>query len=453
MKLPNRQNYMNLKCFAAVTAVPLLGMTLHAAEIEITPGSLAASMRGIPAEDSVLVIKGEADARDFPALMSLPGHISRLDMSGLRIVECTMPSFRPGERSYYADGELKDYIFFGSALKYVALPSNVEVIPEGAFASSMIEEVALPEGLHTVSAYAFYGCTKLAAFHGPAALLSVGDCAFAKCTSLKDVTLPKGVAIDGAEVFSGSALASIDASGAVSYGDYSLSGIKSMRKAIVNPGATFGDGVLMSNSLLAQVEGTPQEVPTLYAASSKVLKISEIMEKATEVGDYAFSSSYLSHIVFSSSLNHIGEGAFARCTGLQSIDANLLGASLPTVADDAFEGISTKDVFLYVSPDSYDIWASDPLWSRFEIIAGPSKIEGVEADSKIIIYPHKDVIVVEWPTTGGEVWIYGVNGNVVHSGSYSGDRVEIDMSGIGDKILIVKASTEGSLRTATVMMP
>ena len=40
---------MNLKCFAAVTAVPLLGMTLHAAEIEITPGSLAASMRGIPA--------------------------------------------------------------------------------------------------------------------------------------------------------------------------------------------------------------------------------------------------------------------------------------------------------------------------------------------------------------------------------------------------------------------
>ena len=70
------------------------------------------------------------------------------------------------ERSYYADGELKDYIFFGSALKYVALPSNVEVIPEGAFASSMIEEVALPEGLHTVSAYAFYGCTKLAAFHG-----------------------------------------------------------------------------------------------------------------------------------------------------------------------------------------------------------------------------------------------------------------------------------------------
>ncbi len=171
------------------------------------------------------------------------------------------------------------------------------------------------------------------------------------------------------------------------------------------------------------------------------------------MGDYAFSASYLSQIVFSSSLTHIGEGAFARCTGLQSIDANLLGASLPTVADDAFEGISTKDVFLYVSPDSYDIWASDPLWSRFEIIAGPSKIEGVEADSEIIIYPHKDVIVVEWPTTGGEVWIYGVNGNVVHSGSYSGDRVEIDMSGIGDKILIVKASTEGSLRTATVMMP
>ena len=40
----------------------------------------------------------------------------------------------------------------------------------------------------------------------------------------------------------------------------------------------------------------------------------------------------------------------------------------------------------------------------------------------------------------GEVWIYGVNGNVVHSGSYSGDRAEIDMSGIGDKILIVKAN-------------
>ena len=154
-------------------------------------------------------------------------------------------------------------------------------------------------------------------------------------------------------------------------------------KGYCQPGATFGDGVLMSNSLLAQVEGTPQEVPTLYAASSKVLKISEIMEKATEVGDYAFSSSYLSHIVFSSSLNHIGEGAFARCTGLQSIDANLLGASLPTVADDAFEGISTKDVFLYVSPDSYDIWASDPLCSRFEIIAYRLRLKVLRPTAKL----------------------------------------------------------------------
>ena len=90
------------------------------------------------------------------------------------------------------------------------------------------------------------------------------------------------------------------------------------------------------------------------------------MEKATEVGDYAFSSSYLSHIVFFKFSEPHRRRRFARCTGLQSIDANLLGAPLPTAADDAFEGISTKDVFLRLPPDSYDIWASDPLWAALK---------------------------------------------------------------------------------------
>ena len=59
----------------------------------------------------------------------------------------------------------------------------------------------------------------------------------------------------GLRCFPGSALASIDASGAVSYGDYPQSGIKSMRKAIVRTlSATFGDGELMSNSLLKPFE-------------------------------------------------------------------------------------------------------------------------------------------------------------------------------------------------------
>ena len=84
---------MNLKCFAAVVAVPLLGMTLHAAEIEITPGSLAASMRGIPAEDSVLVIKGEADARDFPDVLFLDFFISRVVFFVFMIVVCRIVSY------------------------------------------------------------------------------------------------------------------------------------------------------------------------------------------------------------------------------------------------------------------------------------------------------------------------------------------------------------------------
>ena len=66
---------MNLKCFAAVTAVPLLGMTLHAAEIEITPGTGRKYARHSGGRQRACD-QGEADARDFPLLCRFPPHIA-----------------------------------------------------------------------------------------------------------------------------------------------------------------------------------------------------------------------------------------------------------------------------------------------------------------------------------------------------------------------------------------
>ncbi len=72
--------------------------------------------------------------------------------------------------------------------------SQALTIGETAFAGcTSLQTIILPESLTSVGTSAFYGCTSLQTVTLPESLTSVGTSAFSGCTSLQTVTLPEGV--------------------------------------------------------------------------------------------------------------------------------------------------------------------------------------------------------------------------------------------------------------------
>lgn len=93
--------------------------------------------------------------------------------------------------------------------RYVTLPSTCKSIGEVAFANcSSLEGVFINENfgesqLETIGNYAFYRCTSLEDIYFPKSLRLIGVEAFSRCSKLKDIRLEEGLKTIGAKAFQG----------------------------------------------------------------------------------------------------------------------------------------------------------------------------------------------------------------------------------------------------------
>ncbi len=79
-------------------------------------------------------------------------------------------------------------------LESVTIPSTVKMIQLCAFAGcTTLKEVNFGDSLEIIDVEAFYGCTSLTEVKLPKNLKTLGGSAFKKCTSLKNVFIPKSV--------------------------------------------------------------------------------------------------------------------------------------------------------------------------------------------------------------------------------------------------------------------
>ena len=84
-------------------------------------------------------------------------------------------------------------------LASVAVLEGVQTIGEYAFARcSSLASVAFPDALETIGRSAFSGCSSLASLAFPDALQTIGECAFFGCSSLASVSLSASTSIYGA---------------------------------------------------------------------------------------------------------------------------------------------------------------------------------------------------------------------------------------------------------------
>lgn len=195
------------------------------------------------------------------------------------------------------------------------------VIGEYAFAGTKISQIALPGTLKTIGNYAFNKCESLKNITIPASIGTISDNAFSKCYSMSSLILESGIKNIGNFAFSEcrdlkniTIPASVDSIGSFAF--YKCSHLTS---ATLEPGIkAIGEHAFDSCGELENIT-VPGSIDT--------------------ISDYAFSDCQsLCTIVIEPGVKTIGDNAFYQC---READKVTIAGSVKTIGDWAFHNINS----------------------------------------------------------------------------------------------------------------
>ena len=199
-------------------------------------------------------------------------------------------------------------------------------IGDGAFAncSSLKGSLRIPNSVTSIGSSAFSGCTGLTSITIPNSVTNIDNFTFSGCSGLNSITIPSSVTSIGSDSFAG------------------CSGLNSI---------TIPESVATINNYT-------------FAGCSGLTSIS-IPNSVTSISDYAFQGcSGLNSVIIGNSVTNIGNGAFKDCTSLPSIS---IPNSVTSINKYAFEDCSNLTSVTITSntiaSNSYD--SSSTLTSIF----------------------------------------------------------------------------------------
>ncbi|MDE7462731.1 MAG: leucine-rich repeat protein [Muribaculaceae bacterium] len=389
---------MRLSSYIILTLMASMTSLNMSAAIEITPGQLEEELNKSEIQED-LVISGNADIRDLVSLKSLPATVKSLDLQKLKInsYDSRTPAYLG--KTFFKGNRLPAYIFFRSECNNIRIPDGINIIEAGAFAASDIEEIIIPEGVTEIEEFAFYDCKNLRYVTLPSTLTKIGKGAFANCPRLCEINLESTkvtripekcfegdsalenlelyqITEIGSQAFSSTALTTLYLPSVSRLDAYALAGMSFLSELTMNADAEFNEGVLMNNGNLVQVSGIPADVPALFAANCVSYVPADAIGRASSIGNFAFSNSAISEIVLGRDLTTVGKNILHGSDRISHIDATALGNYVPATEDEAFDSLDTSKIRLLVNDDSYDTWASHPVWGRFDVYT--STITGIE---------------------------------------------------------------------------
>ena len=225
----------------------------------------------------------------------------------------TWKLYEDGTLNISGTGAMKNYNYFEGnqspasqkkdSVKKVVIEDGVTSIGNSAFAGcSSLTSITLSNNITNIGNSAFAGCSSLTSITIPDSVTSIGEGAFSGCSSLTSITLSNNITNIGNSAFAGcSSLTSITIPDSVtSIGEGAFSGCSSLTSITIPDGVTsIGDA-------------------TFYACSS--LTSLTIPNSVTSIGEGAFfGCSSLTSITIPSSITSIGKYAFDNCTNLTTI--------------------------------------------------------------------------------------------------------------------------------------
>lgn len=322
------------------------------------------------------------------------------------------------------------------SLQSVNIPEGVKQIPNSCFRNcSSLQSIELPSTLISISASGFYGCSSLKSItlpegftfedvdvHDGSDYSRYSDYAFADCTSLETVSLPKTLKLLPSYCFSGcSSLKTIAVpDGVTSIGDYCFSGCTSLESVTLPsrldsglenstfrscaslesitipegvtaiPDYCFADCMSLSEVILPQSVYEIQGYAFENCKSLKSFDFSNI-NYLGEYGNYEcrghFAGSGLKSVIFPASVNTIPDGMFENCDSLATVK---LHENITHIGSSAFRGTA-------ISGDIVE-------GTEVKAFSIPSKVEYIGYDAfrecknleNVILYPTTPPDM-EWP--------------------------------------------------------
>lgn len=457
----------------AITGL-LLSVTSEAYTLEITPGGLQQALASEAATIVDLTLTGKGDARDLQYISTLPA-LRTLDMSGLQIVETKSDKAIHLSRHHFPANTLPAYIFSLSKLEKVVMPSTLTKIEEGAFASSNLNTVTFGASVKTIGSWAFYK-TKLSSVVLPASTDSMGtgvfaDCAnlsnaglsatqvtellaktFRGCTALKTITFPAKMTTLGAECLLGSGLELVSLNPSVNrIGAYALSSMPSL-KSFSASDPMMEEGALYGNSALTSVSGQKRIGDLALAGNTALMLDSATTSQFTTLGAYALANNPTVRLFFNQNLKEVGEHVADGMDNLVSIKAIELEGNIPNTADHAFDGINgISGKRLWVHEDHLQSWTNHPEWSRFELKGSTLGTDPIISDeiagADIKCFWQNDLLTVSASENLTGVSVYSTNGAILAISTPQTTEATIDLNGVADNIIVIRASTASGAKT------
>lgn len=188
--------------------------------------------------------------------------------------------------------------------------------------SNNIQKIVFDGNITHIGQYSFYGCSSLTDISIPKGATSIGACAFCYCTSLKCIEISNSVVSIGSNAFSycSSLQTVVLPNNLTSIGSYSFYCCYSLTNISVPEGVTsIGSSAFTNCSSLKNIE---------------------IPNSVVSIGFHAFyNCRELTDIVIPISVNSIGSSAFSGCTGLTRVVLNksvYSTGAFPNVSADIF---------------------------------------------------------------------------------------------------------------------
>lgn len=208
-----------------------------------------------------------------------------------------------------------DHDAFGNLpIKSVTLPPSVKEIGERAFYEcKQLVAINLPQGIEKIGSSTFCGCENLSFINLPNSLLEIGASTFARCIKLKSVIIPNSIEKLESRVFAKcSELVSVNITDGVEILERNvfaecenLTYITIPKSVIDIRGVIFEGCARLSNIYVAP------ENPSYYSQDGVLFSKTGtlILYPPGKIGTYTIPND----------TKHIGENAFADCSGLTSV--------------------------------------------------------------------------------------------------------------------------------------
>lgn len=301
-----------------------------------------------------------------------------------------------------------------------------------------------------IPARAFMGCSALksVSLGNGSGVNTIGEYAFAGCTSLSSFPFRSGLTSVGTAAFEGSGLTAVDLSASsslTSLGAWAFAKCDKLTSVIFNDKlTTLGDGIFLDDASLVTV-ALPTGVTSLpdysFKGATSIDSEAFMHSFITSIGNYAtMGMTRISVFTLPASLTYIGDEAMAGWDSLTALHAEDLSV-VPELGNDVWKDVDQSKATLYARETLANEFSTTPQWQEFNITL-VTGIDDVVADTpaanRVKAWFSGTDLNLQADTEIVNVTLYGIAGMQYLSATPYDTQFSIDTAGLGERVYIVR---------------